>query len=207
MSRMQAAPDFTSFADLSRHYAGVRDRLGWRRQMTALRPPLLLSHEPLDDVDDEPRELIEVTTVQDIIPKQRLALPEYVKPLSREAEAVAIRRAIHGIMSRIAAQPYRHRVSIIKAAVSTAFKINPKVLVHSSRAHGALRPRQIAIALTRRLTVYSLHETGLFFGGRDHTTVLHSAKRMKSTIDEIMTEMYDGMSCSISPSSSSERIA
>jgi len=38
------------------------------------------------------------------------------------------------------------------------------------------QPRQICMWLARRLTRYSLEEIGGYFGGRDHTTVLHAIK-------------------------------
>jgi chromosomal replication initiator protein len=37
-------------------------------------------------------------------------------------------------------------------------------------------PRQICMYLARRLTGYSLEEIGGFFGGRDHSTVLHAER-------------------------------
>jgi len=42
-------------------------------------------------------------------------------------------------------------------------------------------PRQIAMYLSRELTDLSLPEIGQFFGGKDHTTVLHSYNKIKDT--------------------------
>ena len=42
------------------------------------------------------------------------------------------------------------------------------------RTKGIVRPRQIAIYLCRIFTDESLLEIGRGFGGRDHSTVLHS---------------------------------
>ena len=43
-------------------------------------------------------------------------------------------------------------------------------------------PRQIAMYLSRELTELSLPEIGELFGGKDHTTVLHSFKKIKEDI-------------------------
>ncbi len=47
----------------------------------------------------------------------------------------------------------------------------------SKRRHKSITmPRQVCMYLARRLTRYSLEEIGGYFGGRDHTTVLHAIK-------------------------------
>ena len=43
--------------------------------------------------------------------------------------------------------------------------------------------RQIAMYLSRELTGFSLPEIGLKFGGKDHTTVLHSYNKVKQTMN------------------------
>jgi chromosomal replication initiator protein len=43
-------------------------------------------------------------------------------------------------------------------------------------------PRQIAMYLVRKLTDYSLSEIGDYFGGRDHTTILHAFKKIDGSI-------------------------
>ena len=47
-----------------------------------------------------------------------------------------------------------------------------------------MRPRQIAIYLTKILTSKSLPEIGREFSGRDHTTIIHSVK----TIEKLKRE-------------------
>lgn len=41
------------------------------------------------------------------------------------------------------------------------------------------RPRQVAMVLATRLTDHSISRIGQFFGGRDHTTVLHAMKAVE----------------------------
>ena len=51
-----------------------------------------------------------------------------------------------------------------------------------SRTRRFLRPRQVAMYLARALTDHSLPEIGRWFGGRDHTTVLHAVGRLREDL-------------------------
>jgi chromosomal replication initiator protein len=53
-----------------------------------------------------------------------------------------------------------------------------------SRTRRVARPRQVAMFLSRQLTMRSLPEIGRRFGGRDHTTVLHACRRIASLCEE-----------------------
>jgi len=44
-------------------------------------------------------------------------------------------------------------------------------------------PRQVAMYLSRELTDLSLPEIGTHFGGKDHTTVLHSYNKIKTDLN------------------------
>ena len=46
------------------------------------------------------------------------------------------------------------------------------------RTKSVVLPRQMAMYLARELTRYSLQEIGGYFGGRDHTTVMHACNRI-----------------------------
>ena len=50
------------------------------------------------------------------------------------------------------------------------------------RTKNVVFPRQIAMYLSRELTDISLPEIGVLFGGKDHTTVLHSHTKIKEEI-------------------------
>lgn len=57
-------------------------------------------------------------------------------------------------------------------------------LVSNRRCRSVVRPRQIAMLLTKELTSQSLPEIGRFFGGRNHTTVLHACRKIKQLKEE-----------------------
>jgi len=73
-------------------------------------------------------------------------------------------------------------VEEIQQQVATAFGISRAELVGSSRAATPLRARQIAILLTRESTDLSLPQIGRLYGGRDHTTILSSLRRVEATL-------------------------
>ena len=47
------------------------------------------------------------------------------------------------------------------------------------RTAAVVKPRQIAMYLSKALTPRSLPEIGRRFGGRDHTTVIHAVKQIE----------------------------
>ena len=49
---------------------------------------------------------------------------------------------------------------------------------------GYVLPRQVAIYLCRKFTNTSLLEIGDKFGGKDHSTVLHSIKKVEEKISK-----------------------
>jgi chromosomal replication initiator protein len=76
-------------------------------------------------------------------------------------------------------------VEEIQRQVAERFGISRAELVGTSRATRPLRARQVAIFLTRELTDLSLPQIGRLYGGRDHSTVLNSLRRVEAglTVD------------------------
>ena len=68
----------------------------------------------------------------------------------------------------------------IRKTVAEYFKVRVADLQGKSRSRSIVRPRQIAMALARELTQHSLPEIGDYFGGRDHTTVMHACSQVKA---------------------------
>jgi chromosomal replication initiator protein len=72
----------------------------------------------------------------------------------------------------------------IQQRVAENFGISRAELVGSTRAATPLRARQVAMLLTRELTSLSLPQIGRLYGGRDHSTVLNSLRRVEAQIAE-----------------------
>jgi chromosomal replication initiator protein len=72
-------------------------------------------------------------------------------------------------------------VESIVRAVAERFSMQPAQLKVKSNTQQIAYPRQIAMYLVKELTRASLPEIGRYFGGKHHTTVLHSVQK----IDEL----------------------
>ncbi len=70
----------------------------------------------------------------------------------------------------------------IQRCVAEEFGISLGDLKTRRRNKTIVLPRQVAMYLTRELTDLSLPEIGQFFGGKDHTTVLHSYNKIKKEV-------------------------
>ena len=71
-------------------------------------------------------------------------------------------------------------VENIQRTVAEYYKIKFSDLLSKRRSRSVARPRQVAMYLTKQLTTKSLPEIGEAFGGRDHTTVLHACRTIKT---------------------------
>ncbi|MGE5307921.1 MAG: chromosomal replication initiator protein DnaA [Deltaproteobacteria bacterium] len=70
-------------------------------------------------------------------------------------------------------------VDFIQRCVAEEFGVTLADLKTKRRNKTIVLPRQVAMFLSRELTELSLPEIGDFFGGKDHTTVLHSYNKIK----------------------------
>jgi len=66
----------------------------------------------------------------------------------------------------------------IQDIVAAHFRIKVEDLVSKRRTRNVTVPRQLAMYLCRELTDWSLPRIGDFFGGRDHTTVIHAYEKV-----------------------------
>ncbi len=78
-------------------------------------------------------------------------------------------------------------VEMIQKHVAEYFKIKLADLKSDKRLKALVVPRQIAIYLCRDLTKCSYPEIGEKFGGKDHSTIIHSVKK----VDRLMTQDLD----------------
>ena len=71
----------------------------------------------------------------------------------------------------------------IQKTVADYYGLQIKDLLSKRRTRSLARPRQVAMALTKELTEHSLPEIGDAFAGRDHTTVLHACRQIKTLME------------------------
>ena len=95
-------------------------------------------------------------------------------PLSKELA----RDAIKNIASE--EEPGVITIDQIQKAVASVYKITVDQLVSKSNARRFAFPRQVAMCLCKRLTKHSYPEIGRAFGGKHHTTVIHSVEKIQA---------------------------
>ena len=80
----------------------------------------------------------------------------------------------------------QHSISIdgIQKAVAAHFSLKVADLKSKRRHRSIAEPRQIAMFLARELTGASLSEIGQKFGGKDHSTVIHSCNKIAKMKDK-----------------------
>ena len=75
-------------------------------------------------------------------------------------------------------QERRITIDSIMKAVSEKYGIKPTQLREKSNRKEIVVPRQVAMYVTKELTQASLPEIGRAFGGKHHTTVIHSIEKI-----------------------------
>ena len=88
---------------------------------------------------------------------------------------------------RVDVESGRPTVQRIVERVGRHFQVDPSMLQSKRRSRGTLVARQVAMALARRLTPLSLEQIGEYFGGRDHSTVLHACRKVEAGRDASLT--------------------
>jgi chromosomal replication initiator protein len=78
-----------------------------------------------------------------------------------------------------AAQPTLERIA---ERVGRYFRVELRQLQSPRRHRRSLLPRQVGMYLARRLTPLSLEQIGAYFGGRDHSTVLHACHKVEQVL-------------------------
>lgn len=83
-------------------------------------------------------------------------------------------------------------VKKIQKAVASFYDIKISDLSSTNRTKAIVRPRQIAMYLSKSLTSLSLPKIGQEFGGKNHATVIHSVKLVKELMNsdsEVLQEV------------------
>jgi len=71
-------------------------------------------------------------------------------------------------------------IEIIQKHVANFYSLKLSDLKSRNNAKSVAQPRQIAMYLCKSLTSASLPQIGKSFGGKHHSTVIHSIRKVKS---------------------------
>jgi chromosomal replication initiation ATPase DnaA len=97
-------------------------------------------------------------------------------PLRMETAELAIRDLVR------TPDPKKVKIEDIQKLVASHFNVSRGDVLSARRTASVVRPRQIAMYLSKLLTPRSLPEIGRRFGGRDHTTVLHAVRKITGLV-------------------------
>ncbi len=97
----------------------------------------------------------------------------------QEISVELVRRALRDVFTVQKGQP---TMDDVMRVVTAHFNVKLTDLQSRRRTNAIAHPRQIGMYLARRITRHSLEEIGGFFGGRDHTTVLHAVRKVERDI-------------------------
>ena len=89
----------------------------------------------------------------------------------------------------------------IQKLVASTYKLTREELISKNNARHISHPRQVAMYLCKHLTKHSYPEIGRAFGGKHHTTVIHSVEKIESlvTTDETLQRLITELSESLQP--------
>lgn len=96
-------------------------------------------------------------------------------------------------------QERRISIEIIQRAVCQEFSLTAAQIKAKNNSHAVAYPRQIAMFLAKELTTASLPQIGREFGGKHHTTVLHSINKISQQrktdkdLNKIINKLSDGL--------------
>ncbi|MGH9630201.1 MAG: chromosomal replication initiator protein DnaA [Bryobacteraceae bacterium] len=107
------------------------------------------------------------------------ALVKLIAYSSVTGESISLPMAQQTLKHLAQFQERRITIDAIIRAVADRFSLQPAQLKHKTNAHQISYPRQIAMYLGKELTSASLPEIGRAFGGKHHTTVLHSVQKIE----------------------------
>src|SRR5947207_436191 len=107
------------------------------------------------------------------------ALVKLIAYSSLTGTAINMPMAQQVLRHLVHAQDRKVTIDGIQKAVAERFDIKQNQLKEKSNTRQVVHPRQVAMYLVKELTNASLPEIGRAFGGKHHTTVMHSIKRVE----------------------------
>ena len=104
-----------------------------------------------------------------------IRLTAFVSLTGRDLSMVTAQEVLKNLID---SQVRKITIEAIQRAVSDQFGLRPAEIKAKNNSHSIVFPRQIAMYLAKQLTEASLPEIGRQFGGKHHTTVLHSVEKI-----------------------------
>ncbi len=186
---------------------GLEDRLVSRFEwglVTDIKPPDLETREAILRKKAEDDQLILADEVLQFIARNCrsnvrelegaiIKLLAYSSLTRREITVDLAREALGGVL--VAPMPPERSPEAIRARVAAEWGVTVEGLVSKKRTKELTVPRQVAMYLIRELCGLPLVEIGKLFGGRDHSTVIHSIEKVEDDMrtDEKFRARVEGL--------------
>ncbi len=144
------------------------------------------------EIPDEVAEFI-ARSIKSNVRELEGALTRLVAYTSLTGAGINLPTAQQVLRNIIASQEKKVTVELIQKRVGEQFGLREHDLKMRSNSKAIAFPRQIAMYLARQLTAASLPEIGRQFGGKHHTTVLHSIHKIDNLrrSDKDLNRMID----------------
>ena len=163
----------------------LRSRFEWGLMVDVQPPDLETKMAILDkkaemegvDLPEEVRIYIATKTKSNVRELEG-ALVKLIAYSSVTGAPVTLQMAQQTLKYLISGPERRITIESVLKAVAEQFEMQPAQLKQKSNTRQIAYPRQIAMYLIKDLTRASLPEIGRFFGGKHHTTVLHSVQKI-----------------------------
>jgi len=142
----------------------------------------------------EPAAALLAERVQGTVPQLAGALTHLIVQARTNQCSSIDPAAVQGYLARkkSARRPSLHEIAL---AVARHFALRLSDLRSPVRRRALVTARGVAIYLSRRWTDESLQAIGRYFGGRDHTTVLHGCRRTEAllAVDPVLGSAIDAL--------------
>src|SRR3989475_3557875 len=144
------------------------------------------------EIPDEVAEFI-ARSIKSNVRELEGALTRFVAYASLTGAGINLATAQQVLRDIIASQEKKVTIELIQKRVGEQFGLREHDLKMRSNSKAIAFPRQIAMYLARQLTAASLPEIGRQFGGKHHTTVLHSIHKIDNLrrSDKDLNRMID----------------
>ena len=110
-----------------------------------------------------------------------IKLLAYSSLRNQEITLELARMALQGVIRGGGSGP-RVSADYIRDTVATSWNVRPDALSSKRRTKDVTVPRQVAMYLIKEILDESLVRIGRVFGGRDHSTVIHSIRKVEDQI-------------------------
>jgi len=144
-----------------------------------LRVAILLKKAALDSISlTEEVAFFVATHIQSNVRELEGALKRISAYANFTKESISVPLAKEALKDLLASNSRLITIETVQKCVAEYYKLKVSDMFSKKRTRSIARPRQMAMALSKELTNYSLPDIGEAFGGRDHTTVLHACRKI-----------------------------